>query len=70
VFRQHGVNTVPALAMIPGDPTQPYCERDETSMTAPHVIYGDAALSGMLEEYARLGGKQEVRDAQARLERR
>ncbi|WP_447954116.1 type-F conjugative transfer system pilin assembly protein TrbC [Sphingopyxis chilensis] len=70
VFRQHGVNSVPALAMIPGDPTQPYCERDETSLAATHVIYGDAALSGMLEEYARLGGKQEVRDAQARLERR
>ncbi len=70
VFRQHGVNTVPALAMIPGDPTQPYCERDETSTAAPHVIYGDAALSGMLGEYARLGGREEVRDAQARLERR
>lgn len=76
VFRQHGVNAVPALAIIPGDPTQPYCERDEDSPpesqtgTAAHVIYGDAALSGMLEEYARLGGKQEVRDAQARLENR
>lgn len=70
VFRQHGVNTVPALAMIPGDPTQPYCERDESSPQATHVVYGDAALSGMLEEYARLGGKVEVRDAQARLERR
>lgn len=76
VFRQHGVNAVPALAMIPGDPTQPYCEREETSPqesqtgSAPHVIYGDAALSGLLDEYARLGGTKEVQGAQARLERR
>lgn len=70
VFRQHGVNRVPALAMVPGDPTQPYCERDETSAAAPHVIYGDAALTGMLEEYARLGAKQEVAGVQARLESR
>ena len=70
VFRQHGVNAVPALAMIPGDPTQPYCERDDASPVAVHVIYGDAALSGLLDEYARLGGKEEVRDAQARLEGR
>jgi hypothetical protein len=76
VFRQHGVNRVPALAMIPGDPAQPYCERDETSRqesqtgSAAHVIYGDAALSGLLDEYARLGGKEEVRGAQARLENR
>lgn len=70
VFRQHGVNAVPALAMIPGDPTQPYCERDEDSPQASHLIYGDAALSGLLEEYARLGGNKEVQGAQARLERR
>lgn len=70
VFRQHGVNTVPALAMIPGDPTQPYCERDEDSPRGFHIVYGDAALSGMLEEYARLGGGKEVQGAQARLERR
>lgn len=76
VFRQYGVNAVPALAMIPGDPTQPYCEREETSPqefqtgSTPHVIYGDAALSGLLDEYARLGGTKEVQGAQARLERR
>ena len=70
VFRQHGVTRVPALAMIPGDPAQPYCERDENAPVSPHVVYGDAALSGMLGEYARLGGRQEVRDAAARLENR
>lgn len=70
VFRQHDVVHVPALAMIPGDPVQPYCERDETSLRASHVVYGDAALSGLLEEYARLGGKEEVQGAQARLENR
>lgn len=75
VFRQHGVSAVPALAMVPGDPTQPYCERDDTSapetqIIGTHIVYGDAALSGMLDEYARLGGKEEVRDAQARLESR
>jgi type-F conjugative transfer system pilin assembly protein TrbC len=70
VFRQHGIARVPALAMIPGDPTQPYCERDDESPRGAHVIYGDAALSGLLEEYARLGGKMEVSDAQARLSRR
>lgn len=70
VFRQHGVAQVPAFALIPGDPVQPYCERDETSLKAAHLVYGDAALSGLLEEYARLGGKEEVQGAQARLENR
>lgn len=70
VFRQHGVTRVPALAMIPGDPAQPYCERDDDAPVSPHLVYGDAALSGLLGEYARLGGKMEVRDAEARLENR
>jgi hypothetical protein len=51
-------------------PALPYCEREDDSPRAAHVIYGDAALSGLLEEYARLGGKQEVRDAQTRLQSR
>ncbi|SER13914.1 type-F conjugative transfer system pilin assembly protein TrbC [Sphingobium sp. YR768] len=67
VFRQHGVTQVPALAMIPGNPTLPYCERDEASPRAAHIVLGDAALSGLLEEYGRLGGKEEVRDALAQL---
>lgn len=69
-FRQHGVTRVPALAMIPGDPALPYCEREDESPRGQHVVYGDAALSGLLEEIARLGGKEEVRDAQSRLEGR
>src|SRR3546814_3227339 len=64
----HGVTRVPALAMIPGDPVLPYCEREDESPRAAHVAYGDAALSGLLEEIARLGGKEEVRDAQSRSE--
>ncbi|MBA4092418.1 MAG: conjugal transfer protein TrbC [Sphingobium sp.] len=70
LFRQHGVGRVPALGLLPGDPTQPYCEREEegpASAIAAHLVYGDAALSGLLDEYARLGGKEEVRDAQTRL---
>jgi len=67
VFRQHGVSRVPALAMIPGDPAQAYCEREDESPRASHIVYGDSALSGLFEEYARLGGDKEVRDAQARL---
>ena len=67
VFRQHGVSRVPALAMIPGDPAQAYCERDDESPRATHLVYGDSALSGLLEEYARLGGREEVKDAQALL---
>lgn len=71
LFRQHGVVRVPALGLLPGDPTQPYCEReDDMAPRASHLVYGDAALSGLLDEYARLGGKEEVRDAQARLSRR
>lgn len=67
VFRQHGISRVPALAMIPGDPTQAYCEREDESPRASHIVYGDSALSGLFEEYARLGGEMEVRDAQALL---
>ncbi|WP_082919700.1 type-F conjugative transfer system pilin assembly protein TrbC [Sphingobium sp. EP60837] len=73
LFRQHGIARVPALGLLPGDPTKPYCEREEqgpASTKASHLVYGDAALFGMLETYARLGGKEEVRDAQTRLERR
>jgi type-F conjugative transfer system pilin assembly protein TrbC len=72
-FRQFGIGRVPALAMVPGDPAVPYCERDETSPQPAErrlAIYGDAALSGLFEEYARQGGAKEVRDAQARLVRR
>ncbi len=70
MFRQHGIARVPALAMISGDPTQAYCEREEGSPRSPHIVYGDAALSGLLDEFARLGGEKEVRDARRRLERR
>lgn len=70
IFRQHSVSRVPALAMVPGDPALPYCEREDESPRAAHIVFGDAALSGLLEEYARLGGKQEVSDAQARLQSR
>jgi hypothetical protein len=70
LFRQHGVTRVPALTMLPGDPARPYCERDEESPVGSHLVLGDAALDGMLEEYARLGGKEEVGDAAARLESR
>ena len=67
VFRQHGIARVPALAMIPADPTQAYCERDDESVAAAHIVYGDSALPGLLDEYARLGGKAEVRHVQALL---
>lgn len=70
LFRQHGVARVPALAMIPGDPTQPYCERDDDSPRAGNIVFGDSALAGLLDEYGRLGGEQEVHDAQARLHTR
>ena len=70
VFRQHGVRQVPALAMIPGDPTQPYCEREDSSPPARFLVYGDSALPGLFEEYARLGGAQEIRNVQALLDAR
>jgi len=75
-FREHGITRVPALAMVVGDPTQAYCERGDTPTPAgpiapaAPVVYGDAALSGLLEEIARLGGQEEVADAQARLAHR
>jgi len=67
LFRQHGVAQVPALGLVPGDPAQPYCEREADSKRAAYLVFGDSALSGMLDEYARLGGAEEVRDARARL---
>jgi type-F conjugative transfer system pilin assembly protein TrbC len=70
LFRQHGVTRVPAITMVPGDPTQPYCEREGDSPRGSHLVLGDAALSGLLEEYARLGGKTEISDALTRLESR
>ncbi|ODP38790.1 MULTISPECIES: type-F conjugative transfer system pilin assembly protein TrbC [Sphingomonas] len=67
VFRQHGIARVPALAMIPSDPAQPYCEREADSPRAAHIVYGDAALSGLIEEYRRIGGEVEVKNVQALL---
>lgn len=67
IFRQHGATRVPAMTLVPGDPTQPYCERDDDSPRGSHLVYGDAALTGLLDEYARLGGKEEVRNVEARL---
>src|SRR3546814_8223144 len=70
VCRQHGSAQVLALAMFPSDPTQAYCERGDDSPRASHVVFGDSALSGMFEAYARLGGKEEVSHAQALLANR
>jgi hypothetical protein len=69
-FRKAGVTAVPALAMVPGDPTTPYCERDDGNTAPDILVSGDAALTGLLDEYARLGGAKEVADAQAHLARR
>lgn len=69
-FRVHGVTGVPALAMVPGDPTTPYCERADGATGPAILVSGDAALSGLLDEYARLGGAKEVADAQTLLARR
>jgi hypothetical protein len=70
LFRVYGVARVPALAMVPGDPLQAYCERDEGSPVATHLVFGDSALDGLFDEYARLGGEKEVRSAQALLAHR
>lgn len=70
LFRQHGVSRVPALTMIPGDPVRPYCEREDESPPGSHLVLGDAALSGLFEEYGRLGGGMEVQSAAALLESR
>ena len=67
LFRQHNVARVPALAMVPGDPLQTYCEREEDSPRARYIVFGDSALAGLFEEYARLGGVREVSHAQALL---
>lgn len=66
-FREHGVTRVPALAMVPGDPTQAYCERGDAPTPSTPVVYGDAALSGLLEEAGRLGAREEISDAEAHL---
>lgn len=70
LFRQHGIDKVPTLLMIPGDPAQAYCEREADSPRSTHIVQGDSALSGLFDEYARLGGGREVRDAQALLAHR
>lgn len=59
-----------AARAVGDDPTQPYCERDDASPRGSHLVLGDAALSGLFEEYGRLGGKAEVSDALTRLESR
>lgn len=66
-FRQHNIVRVPAMTMVAGDPTQAYCERGDAPTPSGPVIYGDAALSGLLEEAGHLGAREEVKDAQARL---
>jgi hypothetical protein len=69
VFRQHGVTRVPALTWSPA--IRPALLRaGGRQPPGTQLVYGDAALSGLLEEYARLGGKKEVADVQARMARR
>lgn len=70
LFRQHAVSRVPALTLVPGDPAQPYCEREETSERGRYLVLGDSALGGLLEEYGRIGGKEEARDALTRIQGR
>jgi hypothetical protein len=66
-FRQHGIARVPAMTMVAGDATQAYCERGDAPVSSGPVIYGDAALAGLLEEAGRIGAREEVKDAEARL---
>lgn len=58
MFRANAIERVPAITTVDHDPFAAYCERpDEESAAAlgSIVTYGDAHLSGHLEELARLG---------------
>jgi hypothetical protein len=50
VFPQHGVARVPALAMIPGDPTLPIASA--TRRPRAHIGSGDAAFPGFSRNMA------------------
>jgi len=56
LFRANGINQVPAFAFQPNMEFETYCSRDagDEIPTSRAIIYGDAALSGLIDEYARL----------------
>ncbi len=56
LFRANGITQVPAFAFQPNMELETYCARDagDDIPISRAVIYGDAALSGMIAEYARL----------------
>ena len=58
LFRANGITQVPALAFQPDMELQTYCNRAAGAEvpTSKAIIYGDAALSGLVAEYARLTG--------------
>jgi len=55
LFRANGIERVPAFAFQPNMELETYCSRDsgEAIPTSKAIIYGDASLSGLVEEYAR-----------------
>lgn len=61
MFRANGVDRVPAVTTVDHDPFAAYCERPDEEAAAALgslVTYGDAHLSGHLEELARLGDRR------------
>jgi hypothetical protein len=61
MFRANAVERVPAITIVDHDPFAAYCERPDEEAAAALgsiVTYGDAHLSGHLEELARLGDQR------------
>lgn len=55
LFEANGVTKVPAVGLVRKDVFAQHCEDPEgIRATSAHITYGDAALSGHLEEHARL----------------
>jgi len=58
IFGNNGVDRVPAITIVDHDPFAAYCERpqeEQAGSLGKFVTYGDAHLSGHLDELARQG---------------
>ncbi len=53
LFRENGVERVPAVAFIEDLSVNTYCERKGESPTAERITYGDASIYGHIKEQAR-----------------
>lgn len=66
-FRQYGIEQVPAFVVESNPSFEPNCNQSTDYDAQTNVIYGDASIEAVLDEFARQGNKKEIATLQAKL---